>query len=389
MTLRFFLMLAFAAAVGRGAEPLLTHTDVFRSGAEGYAGYRIPALLVTPDGSLLAVLEGRKENKGDPGNGDIDLVMKRSEDQGATWSKLTVIDDPGETWSASNPSLVTDRTTGRIWLAYNRWKPRRGSEDSRPGTDDAQAWLRWSDDQGKTWSEARDVTKAARDFEAWGSMFFGPGGAIQTRSGRLMLPAAMCPDKCKIVGAAAGWVGSLDLMRPYVVYSDDHGATWRRSELVQALGDESQVVELADGAVMMDTRQGNGERRYVSISRDNGAKWSWPVTGQTVVGVATSIERYTLKAAGGDRNRLLWTGPAGPGRKHLVLRVSYDEGQTWPNEKTLYGGIAAYSELAVLKDGTMGVLWERGVSEVTQFVTFTRVNREFLEPAGTLVPEWK
>lgn len=191
------------------------------------------------------------------------------------------------------------------------------------------------------------------------------------------------------MAAAAGWVGSLDLMRPYIVYSDDHGATWRRSELVQALGDENQVVELADGSLMMDIRQGNGERRYLTLSRDNGNTWSWPTTGQIVVGVTTAIERFTAKADGADRNRLIWTGPAGPGRRNLVVRVSYDEGQTWPNQKTLYGGIAAYSDIAVLQDATAGVLWERGVSEVTQFITFTRFSRGFLEPPGTLIPDWK
>jgi sialidase-1 len=105
--------------------------------------------------------------------------------------------------------------------------------------------------------------------------------------------------------------------------------------------------------------------------------------------VATSIERYTLKSAGADRDRLLWTGLVGPARQHLVVRVSYDEGQTWTNERTLYGGLAAYSDLAALKDGTVGVLWERGVSALSQFITFTRFNREFLEPPTAVVPEFR
>ena len=177
-----------ATGLRRSAIPLLTHTDVFKSGEEGYTGYRIPALASLPDGTLLAFVEGRRDNKGDPGNGDIDLVMKRSTDQGRTWSKLTVVDNPGEKWSASNPSVVVDRTSGRVWLAYNRLMPRMGSENSRPGTDDAQSWLRYSDDQGRSWSDARDITRQARDYDGWGSIFFGPGGAIQTKSGRLVFP---------------------------------------------------------------------------------------------------------------------------------------------------------------------------------------------------------
>jgi sialidase-1 len=384
--MRIAILMMLAAAASRGGDAMVTHTDVLRSGEEGYRSYRIPAIVAAGDGSLVAFAEGRKENRGDPGSGDIDLVLKRSEDQGATWSKLAVLDDPGEKWSASNPAPVVDRTSGRMWLVFNRWKPGMGTNRSRPGTDDNQAWVRWSDDHGRSWSEARDITRSARDFENWGAMFFGPGGAIQTKSGRLLLPAAMCPDTCSAMGAAGGWQGSLSLMRAYAVWSDDHGATWRRGELLQALTDENQLVELAGGAVMMDARQAGGERRWIGISQDGGAKWTRPVSGQAVTAVATSIERYTLKAAGADRDRLLWTGVSGPGRKNLVVRLSYDEGQTWVNERTLYGGLAAYSDTAVLKDGTVGVLWERGVSEQSQFITFTRFNREFVEPVGIVIP---
>jgi sialidase-1 len=381
------LLLVGAAAAACAAQPLLTHTDVFRSGEEGYRVYRIPAIVAAADGSLIAFAEGRKENGGDPGNGDIDLVMKRSQDRGATWSALAVVDDPGEKWAASNPTPVLDRSSGRIWIAYNRWKPGMGTERSRPDTDDNQAWVRWSDDGGKTWSAGRDITREARDFSNWGAAVFGPGGAIQTRSGRLVLPVAACPDTCDVLAASGTWQGQLSLMRAYAVWSDDHGATWRRGRLVRALTDENQMVELSDGALMIDARQGAGERRWIAISRDGGERWSRPVPGQAVTPVAASIRRYTAKAAGDDRDRLLWTGPAGPGRKNLVVRVSYDEGQTWGNERSLYGGLTAYSELVTLNDGTAGVLWERGISEHCQFITFTRFNREFLEAAGSVIPE--
>jgi sialidase-1 len=382
------LLLALAALPVYGAEPLITHTDVFRSGVEGYNTYRIPAIVTAADGSLIAFAEGRKENGSDPGGGDIDLVFKRSQDQGATWSALQVLDDPGEKWGASNPTPVVDRSNGRVWIAFNRWEPGKGTDNSRPGTSHNQAWLRSSDDNGRTWSAAREITRDVRDFEAWGSIVFGPGGAIQTRTGRLLLPAAMCPDTCSVQGAAGNVQGSVAFMRAYAVYSDDHGATWRRGALVRALTDENQLVELSDGAIMMDARQGGGERRWLALSSDGGQHWSRAWYGQAVSPVATSIERFTSKAAGDDRDRLLWTGIAGPGRKTLVVRTSYDEGQTFVNERVLYAGLTAYSELTVLKDGTAGVLWERGVSQLCQFITFTRFNREFLEPAGGTIPLW-
>ncbi|MBI4890593.1 MAG: exo-alpha-sialidase, partial [Acidobacteria bacterium] len=222
------LLLILSAATCSAAGPLLTHTDVFRSGDNGYNGYRIPALVETAGGDLLAFAEARKENHGDPGNGDIDLVVKRSQDRGATWSELIVVDDPGEKWAASNPTPVLDRSNGRLWIAYNRWRPGKGTFESHPGTDDNQTWLRFSDDHGRTWSPARDITRDTRDFDNWGAIFLGPGGAIQTKSGRLLLPAARCPETCSVMAAVPGWQGSLYLMRAYAIYSDDHGAAWKR-----------------------------------------------------------------------------------------------------------------------------------------------------------------
>ena len=364
------------------AAPLFTHVDVFTSGAEGYHTFRIPALVTTPDGSLLAFTEGRKENRHDPGGGDIDLVYKRSTDQGATWSPLQVLDDPGERWGAADPVPLVDRTNGRVWIVYNRWEPGFGTMLSQPGTTNNQTWLSHSDDNGRTWSTPRDITRSTRDFDHWGAIFVGSGGAIQIRSGRLLVPAAMRPDFYEIWVSIGNYEGRVNFMRSYAIHSDDHGRTWQRGALVNAPTNENQLVELADGTIMMDARQSSGDHRWVMISSDGGRTWSQPRPGQSVTPVCTSIERYTLKAEGDDRNRILWTGPTGPGRKNLVVRVSYDEGQTFSNEKVIYGGIAAYSDISILQDQTVGVLWERGISETSQFITFTRFNREFLE-AGT------
>jgi sialidase-1 len=101
--------------------------------------------------------------------------------------------------------------------------------------------------------------------------------------------------------------------------------------------------------------------------------------GEAVTPCACAIERLTLKAAGDDRDRIIWTGPKGPGRKMLVVRISYDEGRTFPAERILSEEPAAYSDLTVLKDKTVGCLWERGNY---RFITFTRFNLAFLEPEG-------
>ena len=248
---------------------------------------------------------------------------------------------------------VTDRDTRRVWIVYNRWEPGHGTESSKPGTANNQTWARWSGDNGVTWSAALDLTRAARDYDRWGAMFTGPGGGVQTRSGRLIVPAA-----AKVSEGPA-----LD-MRAYALYSDDHGKTWRHGALVSSHTDENQIVELPDGTVLMDARQDKGDRRWLMRSSDGGATWSEPQPGQTVTPVCTS-----LTVTGG---RTLWVGPAGPGRRRLVARV--DNGP----DRLIYDGFAAYSSTIPLTSGSAAVLWERGDSAGYQFITFTKLPADFL-----------
>ena len=161
-----------------------------------------------------------------------------------------------------------------------------------------------------------------------------------------MVPAARVLDTSKIWVSLGDGDKLVTNMRSYAIYSDDHGETWQRGKLFRAFTDECQFVELADGAVMIDARQNYGDHRWVGISQDGGEEWSRPRAGQFLTPVATSIERFTLKSAGDDRDRIIWTGPKGPGRQTLVVRVSYDEGQTFANEKVIYGGFAAYSDIS-------------------------------------------
>jgi len=366
------VLLAATLPALTSAEPLLKQVDVYTSGEDGYHSYRIPAIETTPDGSLIALAEARKHNLADPGYGkqDIDLVCKRSTDGGLSWSPMKVIEDPGELWSAANPATLVDRERSRVWVLYLRSKPQRNTDTSRPGTEDMQTFARYSDDNGVSWSEPIDLTRVARDMDndpKWKASVVGPGGAIQLGNGRLIAPV------WKVV--------------PYnvlAIYSDDHGRSWQRGQLMpgEAGGNENQLVELADGRILMDIRQAKGPHRWVSISSDGGRTWSKPRPGETVTPVACAIERYTLKSAGSDRNRIIWTGPQGPGRRRLIVRVSYDEGASFTGQRLISEDQAAYSDLAILKDKTVGVLWERGVDKGYQFITFTRFNLEFLEPPG-------
>ncbi|MEA1949920.1 MAG: sialidase family protein [Planctomycetota bacterium] len=352
----------------------LLSSDVFVSGTDGYAGYRIPAIEATPNGTLVAFAEARKHGFSDPGYGkqDIDLVCKTSSDGGKTWSKMIIMEDPGELWSAANPCTLVDRKRSRVWVIYIRSEPRRSSATSRPKTRDMMTFARYSDDNAKTWSDPIDLTAVARDMDdpKWRVSVPGPGGGIQTRSGILMVPI---------------WGSTTDRGpdRNLAIFSSDHGKTWQRGKLAPLPngGDENQLVELADGAILMDIRQNkqNKGHRLLTISRDDGKTWEKSYPGTNVSPVACAIERYSLAADGDDRNRILWTGPKGPGRKHLVMRISYDEGKTFTDERSIAKGKAAYSDMSILKDCSVGVLWERAGYK---FITFTRLDREFVEAAA-------
>jgi sialidase-1 len=348
------------------AEGPLVQTDVYTSGQDGYHTYRIPVVQAAADGSLLAFAEARKYNADDPGGAGqhIDLVLKRSTDGGRTWSAMKVIENAGQFWSAANPAAVVDRQTGRVWLLYLRCRPGRTTDTARPGTDDIQTLARTSDDHGVTWSAPRDLTAVARDLAdpRWRSSVVGPGGMIQDRRGRLVAP----------VWKVLPW-------QALVIYSEDHGRTWRRGQPVPGgqHADEDQLVELADGRLLLDFRQESGPHRWMATSGDGGLTWSAPRPGLPVSPVCCAIKRYTLRAAGDDRGRIVWTGPKGPDRANLVIRTSYDEGRTFPAERLIAAGPAAYSDLTVLEDKTIGVLWERADY---RFITFTRLDRKFLEP---------
>ena len=358
---------AISVANGAGAEPLLTNTDVFVSGQGSYHTYRIPAVEAAPDGSVIAFAEARKYNAADPGFGqqEIDLVYKRSTNSGITWSPMTVLEHAGERWSAANPATVLDRSNGRLWVFYLRSRPGCSTETSRPGTDDMQTLARWSDTSGQNWSESLDLTAVGRDMsdKAWRASVPGPGGAIQTRKGRLIVPMWKTPPA------------------NFAIFSDDHGRTWQRGQFVpgKQRGDENQLVELVDGRLLMDIRQNAGPHRWLAESIDGGQTWAEPRPGLAVTPVMCAIERYTLKASGDAGDCIIWSGPKGPERRRLAIRWSGDESKSFANQRLVSEGPAAYSDLTILKDKTVGILWERGVESGYQFLTFTRLNREWLE----------
>ncbi|MBX3427124.1 MAG: exo-alpha-sialidase [Pirellulales bacterium] len=355
---------------GHTQQPRQTRAvDVFVGGV-GYANYRVPTLATALDGTLIALVEGRTGEE--PGfGGDTDLVMKRSYDHGATWSALQVIESPrafGE--KVANPATLVDETNGRVWVLYNRYEGDLGTVDSLPGTTNNTAWARYSDDSGATWSDAIDITAGAKDYDNWNVVAFGPGSGIQARDGRLIVPSARWVN---------GW-------RSYAVYSDDQGMTWQRGDLTPGgnLSGEDSIVELADGSIRMDARSNNSGEvpRSNFISTDGGETWGAFIPGQTAVSVHAALQRYSLESEGDDHNRIMWTGPRGPDRNNLVVRTSYDEGNSYWRERLLYDGYSGYSDMTLLANDMTGVLFE---TNQARSITFTSFNIEFIEPPSGLL----
>ncbi len=189
-TLRQLILAApiLLAVQTSSAEPLLEQNDVFIAGHDGVFQYRIPALVTSTKGTLIAACDARKDRGGDPPN-NIDHVCKRSFDGGRTWEPLQVVADFPGTEAASDPCLLVDRQTGRIWVFY-AWCPEGiGTKASQPGLSEntLRIYAMSSDDDGATWSQPRDLNPMIKD-PAWNAMWCSPGRGLQTREGRLLVP---------------------------------------------------------------------------------------------------------------------------------------------------------------------------------------------------------
>jgi sialidase-1 len=347
--------------------------DLFTRTQEGYHTYRIPALAVATDGTLIVIVEGRRDEAHDPGRGHIDLVYKRSSDGGKTWSKLEVLHQPPEGWGASNPTTVLLRETGRLLVFFNVWMEGRGSRNSAPGERHNQVWVRHSDDHGRTWSEPREITEAVRDIENWRAVVMGPGTGAELGGGRFAVPA---------------YAHQGEDIRSFAIISEDAGQTFRRGERIGVLSGECQIIRLDDRRLLMDARQRDGEHRWIVTSEDGGGTWSEPRSGTRATPVNTSIVRVPADDAE-TPSWLIWSGPRGPVRNNLVIRISRDEGRTFPHERLIAEGRAAYSSMAPLPEGDVGLVWERGQAEnvpggtVPETITFVRLPREWLKAAAT------
>ena len=375
---------------------------LYRAGDYGYHECRIPCLISTKDGTLLAFNEARKNTGKD--SDQIDIFLRRSVDGGKSFAEVQVVATK-EGWVSGNPAAVQDRDTGTIWLPFCRNQceepgGQRGEYLIKAGKAPREVWITSSDDDGVTWAEPTEITKDVK-LDNWSWYATGPGHSIQLSSGRLLVAC----DHCEMVDRNH----KTDPDFSHVIYSDDHGVSWHIGGISDSYSNESTAVESADGRICINCRNQFFEKghdpyfRRVGWSSDGGLSFSPLVkdAGLSETVCEGSICRYTLagdEAARGvenrsdpgaaivsDRNRVLFSNP-GTGkqgdRRLMTVRMSYDECRSWPVSKVICATGSSYSDLCIAPNGAICCLYEKGskggVSFYSGDIIFAKFDLEWL-----------
>ena len=329
----------------------LVFTDLFNTSmADSVSCYRIPALVTAPNGDLIAAIDERVPSCGDlKWSKEINIVIRRSSDNGKTWGAIERVIDFPYGQSASDPSMIVDNETNEIFMFYNYM-------DLDKELNVYYLHVTKSSDNGKTWSEPEDITSQIAKPE-WHNdfKFITSGRGIQTKDGRLL--------HC-MVNLDSGM---------HVFGSDDHGKTWFFIDVPLKPADESKIIELVDGTLVVNARVSKAGMRYTHTSTDNGKTWTTKEEPQLVDPACNaSIIRYTAIEDGYKKNRLLFSNANSPDkRENMTVRISYDEGKTWSQGKTIYRGSSAYSDLTILKNGDIGLFFEKDKHTQNPFVSFS------------------
>ena len=342
---------------------------VRHSGDDGVESYRIPGLVTTNAGTLLGVYDVRHNNSADLQE-YVEIGLSRSTDGGQTWEKMRIPMSFGEYGGlpkaqngCGDPAILVDKQTGTIWIvaAWTHgmgWN--RAWTNSMPGMDKehtAQLILVKSDDDGKTWSAPINVTEQMKD-PSWYFFFQGPGSGISMDDGTLVF--------------ASQYIGKDRIPNAGIMYSKDHGKTWKVSKHARTNTTESQVAEIAPGVLMLNMRDNRGGSRAVSITTDMGETWKEHESSRTALQESVcmaSLIHVKAKDNVLGKDILLFSNPnTTEGRHSMTIKASLDGGSTWLPENQLLidsGASWGYSCLSMIDKETVGILYEGSVAHMT------------------------
>jgi sialidase-1 len=362
--------MAFAKPVAVTDSAALNY--IYKPGDNGYACYRIPALLTTKSGVLLAFAEGRKVNCGD--SGDIDLVLRRSADGGKTWSPMQVVWNDS-TNTCGNPVPILDAVTGKIILisTWNLGTDHEKQIKDLTSKDGRHVYMLSSADEGKNWSAAKEITPQVKQ-PGWTWYATGPCHGVQLVNGK---------NKGRLVVPVNHIESATNKNFAHIIYSDDHGQTWKLGENTpQDKTNETTVAELSTGQLMLNMRNSdrNHKTRLTAISNNSGQTWGDVQTDTTLIEPICqgSLLNYQLSKR---KSILLFINPADTkARANVTLRVSTNDGKTWANSMVVHPGPSAYSDIAVYRD-QVACFYEAGITKPYEGIAFKTIAlKELLKP---------
>lgn len=334
---------------------------IFQAGTEGYSCFRIPAIVRTKKGTLLAFAEARKYSCSD--EGDINLVLRRSLDSGKTWSDLiTVWDDGGNT--CGNPAPVVDQSTGNIYLlmTWNLGEDDIGEINNGTGKDTRRVFIASSTDDGLHWTNPKEITDKVKK-ASWGWYATGPCHGIQltkgTHKGRLVIP-------CDYIEKYTRKGGS------HIIYSDDHGKTWKLGGAVaNAKANESSVAELSNGGLLLNMRNGSGFRK-VSRSADAGMTWSDALPDPDLPD--PTCQGSILSYPGQNNFYIFFSNAANSSKRiNMTIKASTDDGNSWRRTYQVHTGPSAYSDIVMISENNIGIVYEGGKSGPYEGIIFENI----------------